>query len=93
VLDITGVPIVDSQVAKGFLEVVQAARLLGSEAILVGIRLEVAQTVVGLGLDLRAIRTFSDLQSALARLDEHHTHASAPSHCRVSKRSRFHPGS
>jgi rsbT co-antagonist protein RsbR len=93
VLDITGVPIFDSQVAKGFLEVVQAARLLGSEAILVGIRLEVAQTVVGLGLDLRAIRTFSDLQSALARLDEHHTHASAPSHCRVSKRSRFHPGS
>jgi rsbT co-antagonist protein RsbR len=46
VLDITGVPIVDSQVAKGFLEVVQAARLLGSEAILVGIRLKVAQTRV-----------------------------------------------
>jgi rsbT co-antagonist protein RsbR len=75
VLDITGVPIVDSQVAKGFLEVVQAARLLGSEAILVGIRPEVAQTVVGLGLDLRAIRTFSDLQSALARLGGRHAEA------------------
>jgi rsbT co-antagonist protein RsbR len=69
VLDITGIVVVDSQVAQGILEVVQAARLLGSEVILVGIRPEVAQTIVGLGLDLRTIRTFSDLQSALSRLD------------------------
>jgi rsbT co-antagonist protein RsbR len=66
-LDITGVPIVDTQVAKGILEVVQAARLLGAEVTLVGIRPEVAQAIVGLGLDLSAIRTFSDLQGALGQ--------------------------
>lgn len=64
-LDITGVPVVDSQVAQGLLSVVQAARLLGAEAILVGIRPEVAQAIVGLGLDLGGVRTHSDLHSAL----------------------------
>jgi rsbT co-antagonist protein RsbR len=65
-LDITGVPIVDSQVAQGLRGVVQAARLLGAEVVLVGVRPEVAQTAVGLGLDLRGMRAFSDLRSALA---------------------------
>jgi rsbT co-antagonist protein RsbR len=65
VLDITGVPLVDSQVAQGLLGVVQAARLLGTEVVLVGVRPEVAQAIVGLGIDLRNIRTFSDLQSAI----------------------------
>jgi rsbT co-antagonist protein RsbR len=69
-LDITGVPIIDSQVAKGILAVVQSARLLGSEAILIGTRPAVAQTMVGPGVDLGGMRTFSDLQSALARLGE-----------------------
>jgi rsbT co-antagonist protein RsbR len=64
-LDITGVPIVDSQVAQGLIGVVQAARLLGTEVLLVGIRPEVAQTIVGLGLDLREVRTYSDIQTAL----------------------------
>ncbi len=64
-LDITGVPIVDTQVALGLIEVVQMARLLGTEVQLVGIRPEVAQTIVGLGLDLRGVRTYSDIQSAL----------------------------
>jgi rsbT co-antagonist protein RsbR len=45
--------------------VVQAARLLGTEVLLVGIRPEVAQTIVGLGLDLRHVRTYSDIQTAL----------------------------
>jgi anti-anti-sigma factor len=67
VLDITGVPIVDSQVAQGLLGVEQAARLLGAKVVLVGIRPEVAQTIVGLGLDLQGIRTSSDLQTALNR--------------------------
>lgn len=44
---------------------VQAARLLGTEVLLVGIRPEVAQTMVGLGLDLRGVRTYSDIQTAL----------------------------
>jgi rsbT co-antagonist protein RsbR len=68
VLDITGVPVVDSQVAQGLLSVVQAARLLGAQVLLVGIRPEVAQAIVGLGLDLREIYTASDLQSALSHI-------------------------
>ncbi len=64
-LDITGVPIVDTQVAQGLIGVVRAARLLGTEVLLVGIRPEVAQTIVGLGLDLGGVRTYSDIQSAL----------------------------
>ena len=64
-LDITGVPIVDTQVAQGLIGVMQAVRLLGTEVLLVGIRPEVAQTIVGLGLDLRGVRTYSDIQSAL----------------------------
>ncbi len=64
-LDITGVPIVDTQVAHGLIEVVRAARLLGTEVLLVGIRPEVAQTIVGLGLDLGGVRTYSDIQTAL----------------------------
>ncbi|MFL5801241.1 MAG: STAS domain-containing protein [Roseiflexaceae bacterium] len=66
ILDITGVPIVDTQVAQGLLAVVQAARLLGVEVRLVGIRPEVAQTIVGLGLDLARMRTYRDLRTALA---------------------------
>jgi rsbT co-antagonist protein RsbR len=68
VFDITGVPIVDTQVAQGLLMTVRAARLLGAEVALVGIRPEVAQSIVGLGLELRDVSTFSDLQSALDRI-------------------------
>ncbi|MEP7188743.1 MAG: STAS domain-containing protein [Roseiflexaceae bacterium] len=72
VLDITGVPLVDSQVAQGLLAVVQAARLLGAEAVLVGVRPEVAQTMVGLGLVLPGLRAYADLQTALGRLSARH---------------------
>jgi rsbT co-antagonist protein RsbR len=68
VIDITGVPMVDSQVAQGLLAVVEAVRLLGAEAVLVGVRPEVAQTVVGLGLTLPGLRTYADLQTAIGRL-------------------------
>jgi rsbT co-antagonist protein RsbR len=68
ILDITGVPIVDSQVAQGLVSVVEAARLLGTGVMLVGIRPEVAQAIVGLGLNLQGIYTASDLQSALGRI-------------------------
>ena len=67
ILDITGVPLVDSQVAQGLLMVVQAARLLGTEVLLVGIRPEVAQAIVGLGMSLPGLRAYNDLQSALSR--------------------------
>ena len=72
VLDITGVPLVDSQVAQGLLAVVQAARLLGAEAVLVGVRPEVAQTMVGLGLSLPGLRAYADLQTAVGRLSALH---------------------
>jgi anti-anti-sigma regulatory factor len=65
VLDITGVSVVDSQVAQGIMTVVEALRLLGAVAILVGIRPEIAQTIVGLGLHLRGLQTYSDLRLAL----------------------------
>jgi rsbT co-antagonist protein RsbR len=67
ILDITGVPLVDSQMAQGLLSVVQTTQLLGTETVLVGIRPEVAQALVSLGLDLAGMRTFGDLQSALGR--------------------------
>ncbi len=51
--------------AQGLIVTVQAGRLLGAEVMLVGIRPEVAQAIVGLGLNLNGIRTFSDLQTAL----------------------------
>jgi rsbT co-antagonist protein RsbR len=66
ILDITGVPIIDTAVAQGLIQVVQAARLLGSEVVLVGIRPEVAQAVVGLGIQLNDIVTRSTLQSGIA---------------------------
>jgi rsbT co-antagonist protein RsbR len=75
VLDITGVIVVDSQVAQEILAVVQAARLLGTEVILVGIRPEVAQAIVVLGLNLVGIRTFSTLQAALNALSDRQTAA------------------
>ena len=65
-LDITGVPVVDTQVAQGLLKVVAAARLLGAEVVLVGIRPEVAQSIVGLGVQLGEVVTQSTLQSGIA---------------------------
>ncbi|HET9221149.1 MAG TPA: cache domain-containing protein [Roseiflexaceae bacterium] len=72
ILDITGVPIVDSQVAQGLIGVVQAARLLGAEVLLVGIRPEVAQAIVTLGLSLPGLRAYTDLRGAL---NQHSTSA------------------
>jgi rsbT co-antagonist protein RsbR len=71
ILDITGVPVVDNQVAEGLLGVVQAAQLLGATVMLVGIRPEVAQTIVTLGLPFQAVHTFRDLQAALTHSRRH----------------------
>jgi anti-anti-sigma factor len=65
VLDITGVPVVDTQVARVIVQAATAVRLLGATAALVGIRPEVAQTLVQLGVELSGIRTFSTLQESL----------------------------
>ncbi|NTU79636.1 MAG: STAS domain-containing protein [Chloroflexales bacterium] len=64
-LDITGVPVVDTHVAQSLMRTVSAARLLGAEVALVGVRPEVAQAIVGLGIDLGPMSAFADLQSAL----------------------------
>lgn len=69
ILDITGVPVIDTMVARGFISLTEAIYLLGSQVALVGIRPEVAQTIVSLGLDLTTIRTFTDLREALTSLN------------------------
>jgi len=66
ILDITGVPVVDTQVANGLLLAAQAVRLLGARVVLTGIRPEVAQTLVGLGVNLENLITHSTLQSGIA---------------------------
>ncbi|HEY0606213.1 MAG TPA: substrate-binding domain-containing protein [Herpetosiphonaceae bacterium] len=66
IMDITGVQIVDTHVANALIQAAQAVRLLGAVVVLTGIRPEVAQTLVGLGVDLRTIVTYSSLQSGIA---------------------------
>lgn len=66
ILDITGVAIVDTQVANGLIRAAQAVKLLGAQVVLTGIRPEVAHTLVGLGAELPGIVTFSTLQRGIA---------------------------
>lgn len=66
IIDITGVAVVDTQVAQAFVEASQAVRLLGARLMLTGIRPEVAQTLIGLGVDLREMITHSNLQNGIA---------------------------
>ena len=65
ILDISGVPAVDSLVAQHLIKTVSATRLMGAECIISGIRPEIAQTIVHLGIDLSQIITKSTLASAL----------------------------
>lgn len=66
ILDITGVPFVDTQVANAIIQSAQAVKLLGATIILSGIRPEVAQVLVGLGIDFSHMVTCSTLQAAIA---------------------------
>jgi rsbT co-antagonist protein RsbR len=65
ILDITGVPTVDTQVANHLLKTVTAARLLGAECIVSGISPAIAQTIVHLGINLTNILTKATLQDAM----------------------------
>lgn len=61
-IDITGVPVVDTMVAHHIIQAAEAVRLIGSTCVLVGIRPEIAQTIVNLGIDLSKFRTKSSLR-------------------------------
>jgi rsbT co-antagonist protein RsbR len=65
ILDITGVPTVDTLVAQHLIKTVSAARLMGAECIISGIRPQIAQTIVHLGVDLGGVATKASLADAL----------------------------
>ncbi len=65
IMDITGVPMVDTAVASYLITTVQASQLLGCQCIVVGISAEIAQTMVQLGINFSAIATRATLQSGL----------------------------
>jgi rsbT co-antagonist protein RsbR len=64
IIDITGVPTVDTLVAQHLLKTVAAARLMGADCIISGIRPQIAQTIVHLGVDLAAVTTKASLADA-----------------------------
>lgn len=66
ILDVTGVPSVDTRTADTLVRAARSVRLLGANVVLTGIRPEVAQTLVGLGIELQGIVTCSTLQSGIA---------------------------
>jgi rsbT co-antagonist protein RsbR len=66
IIDITGVPTVDTLVAQHLLKTVTALRLMGAECIISGIRPQIAQTIVHLGVDLQGVVTKANLADALA---------------------------
>jgi len=64
-LDITGVPVVDTMVAHHIIQAADAVRLIGAKCMLVGIRPEIAQTIVALGIELNDFTTTSTLQRGM----------------------------
>ena len=67
-IDITGVAIIDTHVATMLIQLGQMARLLGARSTLVGVRPEIAQSIVGLGIDLTAIEAHATLAGAINSL-------------------------
>ena len=66
IIDITGVPTVDTLVAQHLLKTVTAARLMGADCIISGIRPQIAQTIVHLGINLLDVTTKATLSAAFA---------------------------
>jgi len=66
IIDITGVPTVDTLVAQHLLKTVAAARLMGADCLISGIRPQIAQTIVHLGVDLQSVTTKATLADAFA---------------------------
>ena len=66
IIDITGVPTVDTLVAQHLLKTITAARLMGAECIISGVRPQIAQTIVHLGINLEDVITKAKLSDAFA---------------------------
>jgi rsbT co-antagonist protein RsbR len=66
IIDITGVPVVDTLVAQHLLKTVAAARLMGADCLISGIRPQIAQTIIHLGVDLTMVTTKATLADAFA---------------------------
>ena len=66
IIDITGVPTVDTLVAQHLLKTITAARLMGAECVISGVRPQIAQTIVHLGIDLAQVITKAKLSDAFA---------------------------
>jgi rsbT co-antagonist protein RsbR len=69
VMDVTGVPIVDSKVANHLAQACEAARLMGAVVVMTGISQEIAQTLVTIGAELPGVRTLGDLQSGIEAVE------------------------
>src|SRR5260221_12726125 len=65
VMDITGVPTIDTKVANHLVQTVEAARLLGATVIVTGLSPEIAQTLVTIGVDLGKMNTVGDMQGGI----------------------------
>jgi rsbT co-antagonist protein RsbR len=65
VVDITGVPSIDSVVANHLVQTVEASRLMGANVIITGLASEIAQTLVTIGVDLSKINAVGDLQGGI----------------------------
>jgi anti-anti-sigma factor len=70
VMDVTGVPLVDSKVAKHLAQTCEAARLMGATVLITGISPEIAMTLVTIGAELTGVRTLGDLQSGIEAIDQ-----------------------
>ena len=64
-IDVTGVPTIDTKTAQYLIETISAVRLLGTEVVLTGIRPEIARTLVQLGTDLSNVNTRSSFSAGL----------------------------
>jgi rsbT co-antagonist protein RsbR len=70
VIDITGVPVMDSTVANHLVQTVEATRLLGAKVIITGLSPEIAQTLVTIGVDLGKMNTVGDLQGGIEEAEQ-----------------------
>ncbi len=75
ILDFTGIMLIDTEVAQALLQIISTIRLLGAAVLLVGIRPEIAQTLVALNVEFDAIHTYASLQAAVSVLARQHNAA------------------